>query len=188
MKQVIRQQYKKIRQQLTPEMVSDKSQVISKQLLDSTYWKESQTIMVYLSFKNEVITDSLLDYGWKQGKTMVIPICQPNSTIMYASQISDWSQLTLNTFGIRELLNKAILTLPPENIDLCLVPGIAFDQFGHRLGFGAGYYDRFLAQLNPTAKKIALAYSEQIHPEQLPQDAYDLPMDHILTDKGWIMP
>ena len=183
-KKQLRQQYKQIRQQLTIEAVQKNSNAIAAQLFATTFWKESKTVMLYLSFQNEVMTDMIYARGWNEGKTMLIPICSPQNGIMTMSELSSLEQLVSNRYGIRELPDSLQQIVPPEMIDLCLIPGIAFDKYGNRLGFGSGYYDRYLSKISPAIPRIALAHSCQIHNEILPTDQYDLPMHYMLTEYG----
>ena len=180
----LRKQYKQIRQQLTIETVQNNSNAIAAQLFASTFWKESRTVMLYLSFQNEVMTDLIYQKGWQEGKTMLIPICSPENGIMTMSKLSSFHDLTLNRYGIRELPLTLQQIITPDQIDLCLIPGIAFDRQGTRLGFGSGYYDRYLAQVSPQVPRIALAHSCQIYDGTLPMDQYDLPMQYMLTELG----
>lgn len=184
MKEQLRKQYKQLRQQLSQEQVVQCSNQIASALFQTPFWKNSRVIMLYLSFQNEVDTHAIYQQGWTEGKTMLIPICSPQSTTMQMSCISSLQQLVNNRYGIGELPSEAQQIISPNQIDLCLIPGIAFDLAGNRLGFGAGYYDRYLPKVNPQAKRIALAYECQISSTRLPVTAYDLPMDYILTEKN----
>ncbi len=184
MKEQLRKQYKQIRQQLSQEQVVQCSNQIASALFQTSFWKNSKVIMLYLSFQNEIGTHAIYQQGWTEGKTMLVPICSPQTTTMQMSCISSLQHLVINQYGIRELPLEAQQIISPNQIDLCLIPGIAFDLAGNRLGFGAGYYDRYLPKVNPQAKRIALAYECQISPTKLPVTTYDLPMDYILTEKN----
>ena len=184
-KQALRQYYKNIRRQLHAEQVASMSGLITERLLASSFWKESRTVMLYLSFQNEVDTKALYQQGWKEGKTMLLPICAPSGGIMEMSVLSSFEELIPNRYGIGELPESLQRIVDPSEIDLCIIPGIAFDHTGTRLGFGAGYYDRFLPRVRPDVRRIALAYECQMHDKPLPVDLYDLPMQDILTEKQW---
>ena len=182
-KNQLRQQYKQIRNRLTADQVISYSASIARQLFATDLWQQSSTVMLYLSFQNEVATEAIYQRGWQDGKTMLLPICAPESGLMEMSVITSFDQLEPNRYGIGELPEHLQQIIAPEQIDVCLIPGIAFDHAGTRLGFGAGYYDRYLPRVNPSAKRIALAYECQMHSETLPRDAYDLPMQYILTER-----
>lgn len=182
-KNQLRQQYKQIRNRLTADQVISYSDSIARQLFATDFWQQSSTVMLYLSFQNEVATEAIYQRGWQEGKTMLLPICAPEGGLMEMSVITSFDQLEPNRYGIGELPEHLQQLIAPEQIDVCLIPGITFDHAGTRLGFGAGYYDRYLPRVNPSAKRIALAYECQMHSETLPRDAYDLPMQYILTER-----
>lgn len=182
-KQFLRKQYRQKRNQLSFSEVQQYSEQIACQLFTTPFWKQSQTIMLYLAFQNEVATKAIYQQGWRENKIMLLPICAPVNGLMEMSILSSLDALQPNRYGIGELplaLQRIVL---PSQIDLCIIPGIAFDHTGTRLGFGAGYYDRYLTRVNPSAPRIALAYECQIHKTPLPADAYDLPMHYILTEQ-----
>ena len=183
MKNQLRQYYKQLRNQLSAATVEKYSAQIAAQLFELPLWQNSQTIMLYLSFQNEVSTVAIYQAGWQRGKTMLIPICSPQDGLMEMSCITSMEQLVYNRYGIGELPAHLQHMIAPEQIDLCLIPGIAFDHAGNRLGFGAGYYDRYLLRLRPDVKRLALAYECQLYSQLLPTDQYDLPMDYILTER-----
>lgn len=137
MKEQLRKQYKQLRQQLSQEQVVQCSNQIASALFQTPFWKNSRAIMLYLSFQNEVDTHAIYQQGWIEGKTMLIPICSPQTTTMQMSRISSLQQLVTNRYGIGELPLEAQQIISPNQIDLCLIPGIAFDLAGNRLGFGA---------------------------------------------------
>ena len=184
MKAALRKQYKQIRNQLTMEKVQNNSEKIAAQLFETAFWQNSTVVMLYLSFQNEVVTDMIYERGWQENKIMLIPICSAQNGIMTMSKLTSFEQLVPNRYGIRELPEPLQQIVPPETIDLCLIPGIVFDNYGNRLGFGAGYYDRYLAKISPQVPRIALAHSCQIYDGILPTDQYDLPMHYMLTESG----
>lgn len=185
-KQNLRTQYKKIRAALTPQEVQQNSDAIFRSLTALPAWQNARTVMCYLSFRQEVDTTAIYEQGLREGKTMLIPICAPSGGIMEMSRLDSMDRLVPNRYGIPELPEALQQMVSPDAIDLCIIPGIAFDRAGHRIGFGAGYYDRYLPKVNACVPRIALAHSCQMHPAELPVDAHDLPMDMILTEQGII--
>ena len=140
--------------------------------------------MVYISFGGEVMTRPIIERSWALGKEVVIPVCQKERGMIVPSLLYSFDELEPKTMGILEPISDKLREVDPQSIDLCLVPGIAFDYYGNRIGFGAGYYDRFLPLLKPTAPKVALAHSFQLTVSPLPTNPNDIPVDFIITEKG----
>lgn len=185
MKDAIRKQILDIRNKLPEEDVRELSSSVFRHLRESSFFDHSSHVMVYLDFKREVKTDAIINHCLEQNKRVYIPICIPETHEIAISRITHLEELKSGHFGIREPLQQHIRLSDSSLIDLVLVPGIAFDANGNRLGFGAGYYDRFMGRLQPGAVKAALAYSFQVV-GLVPSDEYDIPVDYIVTDKGTI--
>lgn len=184
MKHTLRRQYQQLRRNLSPDQRSHLSQQAVTHLLNSVLWKQSYTIMAYLALPQELSLDAVYSCGWQLHKDMVIPISQPQDHSLLLSRLERFETLSEGAYGIRELPVNCRQPIEVENIDLCLIPGVAFDHYGNRLGFGAGYYDRFLPHLRTDAVKIGVAFSLQISDISLPTDQYDRPMDYLLTEQG----
>ena len=184
MKDTIRQHYQSLRRQLTPSARTQASAQAAQALLSSPLWTASQTVMAYLSLPQELSLDDVYRAGWQSAKTMLIPISQTADYSLLLSRLDDFAQLTEGAYHIRELAPALQTPIPAEQIDLCLIPGVAFDRLGNRLGFGAGYYDRFLPRLRPDAVKIGVCFALQLAVQPLPVDEYDIPMDDLLTENG----
>jgi len=182
MKNEIRQHYKHLRQNLSPASAEEKSRLIKNNLFSQPLWQEAQRIMCYLSFKQEVATHEIIQGAWQQKKQVIIPVCKPNSFEIIPSVLNSFADLEPKTMGILEPKEDKLAPVDPLTIDLCLIPGLAFDLLGHRIGFGAGYYDRFLPQLKKHTPKIALAYGMQLSSIPLPADKHDIKMDYIITE------
>ncbi len=185
MKDAIRKQVLGIRNKLSDEEVSSLSEGIFLQLRKNSFFKDSTNVMVYLDFKHEVKTDIIIDYCLGNNKKVYVPICIPETHELCISRITSLDQLQAGHYGIREPLPEHIRLSDSSLLDLVLVPGVAFDASGNRIGFGAGYYDRFLKRLRPDAVKAALAYSFQVV-EHVPFDEYDIPADYIVTENNTI--
>ncbi|MFZ5944403.1 MAG: 5-formyltetrahydrofolate cyclo-ligase [Bacillota bacterium] len=185
MKDLIRKKYKKLRQDIIEQEAAEKSQIIREKLFALPFWENAKTIMCYLSFKNEVNTKMIIERAWQQKKQVIIPVCKANSFEIIPSILNSFDDLEPRTMGILEPKEGKLIKADPLTIDLCIIPGVAFDPWGHRVGFGAGYYDRFLPLLKKDTPKIALSYQLQISPEPLPSDGYDVLMDYILTENNF---
>ncbi|KAB2951854.1 5-formyltetrahydrofolate cyclo-ligase [Heliorestis acidaminivorans] len=173
------------RKQQTIEEQIYKSTIITEKLVQGRDFQEARTVMAYSSFRQEVMTKALLELAWQEGKRVLIPLCQPSDSKIIPCQIDSFDDLVEGTWGILEPSPEKLNPLSPAEIDLVLVPALAFDLQGHRLGYGAGYYDRFLPQLQEKAVKIGLAYELQIIEKLFPED-HDIPVDSIITESRWI--
>src|SRR5690606_18895751 len=115
-----------------------------------------------------------------EGKNIIIPISVVETRQLILSQLMDYDkELEAGTYGILEPKKEYIREVNPELIDLVLVPGVAFDRKGYRIGYGGGYYDRFLTRIDDSVPKIALAFDLQIV-AQVKKGRYDIPMDYII--------
>ncbi len=146
---------------------------ITQKLLSLPEIKVSKYILLYYPHKNEVNTLPVIQKLLKEGKSVLLPKVQGKDIIPI--KINNLFQLKKGYAGIKEPEGEAV---SPEKIDVVIVPGVAFDRKGHRLGYGKGYYDRFL--LKTKAKKIGLAYDFQIV-QEIPAEEHDVPLDLIIT-------
>jgi 5-formyltetrahydrofolate cyclo-ligase len=164
------------RGKLTKKELRLKSEAVCNRLKQSDEYKNSTILYIYMDFKNEVITRSIIEDAHKTGKKVAIPKIIGDE--MYFYYIKSVSNLQKGYFGILE----PETTMPAMDQDgIMIVPGVAFDEKGYRIGYGKGYYDRFL-QKHKRFKKIAFAFELQIV-EEIPYDGYDVPMDLIITEE-----
>ena len=182
-KKLIRERMHKQRNSLSFEEVREKSKKIKDTLFSLSYIKESNKIMTYVSFKNEVSTIDIINELLKMGKEIIVPICDTKDYTLIPSRILSMDELSVSYFGIMEPKEPFIRPVDPKDIDVILVPGLAFDRNRNRLGHGKGFYDRFLRSVKDDAIKIALAYDFQIL-DSIPAEDWDIPMDLIITNKG----
>ena len=155
------------------------SDKIYENLLAAPCFAEAKTVMTYVSFRSEPDTHRLINAALSAKKQVFVPVCQ-NDGAMAAAQIFSFCDLSPGRFGI---LEPTHFVPPKAGIDLCLVPGSVFDLGGGRIGYGRGFYDRFLRD-NPCLK-IGLCFSFQIL-EAIPQGTTDVPLDGYVTEKGVI--
>ncbi|MDE0424488.1 MAG: 5-formyltetrahydrofolate cyclo-ligase [Candidatus Poribacteria bacterium] len=146
--------------------------------------EDFDTVMLYLSMKSEVETFSLLDILLHQEKIVCAPVVDTHQLELTPRQIRNpKTELVQHRYGLLEP-NAACPILPVSQLQLIIVPGIAFDANGYRLGYGKGFYDRFLTKC-PDAVRVGLAYQVQIVEDTCPQ-TWDLPVHYIFTEKGII--
>ncbi|NLJ79396.1 MAG: 5-formyltetrahydrofolate cyclo-ligase, partial [Tissierellia bacterium] len=140
----------------------------------------------FISFKDEVHTHDIIRNSIAAGKEIGVPITIPKSRIMEVSQLKDFDkELYQGFYDILTPKDEYRRIVSPESIDLILVPGVAFDHRGYRIGYGGGYYDTFLAKVDKDVTKIGLCFNIQIIPE-VPTESHDIPVDYILTEEELI--
>jgi len=177
MKKSLRESMLEKRNSLSKEEIAEISIKIKENLFGLDEFKKSKVVMFYVSFNNEAYTHDMIKESFKS-KLVVVPKTLNNE--IEPSIIIDFEQLIPSgKFGILEPIEAAKINI--KNIQAVIVPGIAFDKNGHRLGFGFGYYDKFLAKV-PKALKIGLAFDFQIV-DNLPIEGHDAPVDLIVTDR-----
>jgi len=145
----------------------------------------AETVMGYVHFRSEVRTRGLLAAALGEGKRVVVPYCLADRLGLFLLESID--ELAPGTWGIpepkvelRSLPNKQV---DASRLDLVVVPGVAFDREGHRLGYGKGYFDRLLAHVRPDASLAGLAFECQLFPE-IPSGPHDVAMDRVITEKA----
>ena len=144
--------------------------------------------MLYLSFNNEVDTYPLVTWCLNNGKTVIAPYCVQSEKKIIPFIINNLTtDLTKSTFGIMEPKHDLLKMVNINDIDLIIVPGVVFDKHCNRIGFGAGYYDRFLSKKLKDTLTIGIAYDYQII-DEIPTGVYDVPLNFIVTQKRIIYP
>ena len=147
-----------------------------------------KNIMLYLSFNKEVDTYPLAKWCLDNGKTVIAPYCIQSKREIIPFEINNLTNdLTKSTFGVMEPKHDLLKKANIEDIDLIIVPGVVFDKHCNRIGFGAGYYDRFLPKIVKNTPTIGIAYDFQII-DKIPTGEYDVPLDFIVTEKRIIYP
>jgi len=178
MKNKIREEMKQKRRNMKPETVSEKSWMAEKIFLESELYKGAKSVMLYIPLGNEVDTSNIINDALKQGKTVLVPVTDSESYDLTACQITECTEFSKGTFSVKEPKEKVVFD--KSKIDVVLVPGVAFDSFGGRIGFGKGCYDRFLSGTN--AVKIGFCYDFQLV-DRTETDSNDIAMDYIITEK-----
>jgi len=176
------------RKNMNSQDVSAFSNKIINTIMELPQFIKCKNIMIYLSFNNEVDTFSLVTWCLNNGITVIAPYCVKQEKKIIPFIINNLTtDLAKSTFGIMEpkydLLNEANLI----DIDLIIVPGVVFDKHCNRIGFGAGYYDRFLSEKAKNTITIGIAYDYQII-DEVPVDIYDVPLNFIVTQDRIIYP
>lgn len=177
MKNQLKEAILKKRNSLPNEEIIERSRKIGNNLLNLEKYKNSKTVMFFVSFNSEVNTHDMIRQALNN-KTVIVPKVVHKE--IEPSVIIDFDNLVPgNKFGIQEPIEE--MKIAYKNIDLVLVPGIVFDKEGHRIGYGFGYYDKFLRKV-PKAAKIGLAFDFQVL-DKIPREMHDVPVDLIVTEE-----
>ena len=177
----IRKKILEKRLSLSTGEVSSKSKEIANNLFSLEEINSTQNIAIYLSFKNEVETKQIIEKFWKLNKNVFVPITNSCCDFLSFVKLNSFSELVTDSRGILEPKEKGFVS--PEEIDLFIVPGIAFDFNGNRIGFGKGFYDKFFSKNLIRSKKIALAFEFQVL-EEIPCEEHDVKIDIIVSEKS----
>ena len=138
--------------------------------------------MTYVAFNNEVETKGLIKYSLAQGKRVFVPVTRNKERLLIPSQVFKFpDDLQPGTWGILEPKSDCFRPQEPSEIDLVVVPGVAFDEECNRLGYGGGFYDRFLNQLSNECTFIAVAFELQIR-DNVYHQAHDQPVHVVITE------
>jgi 5-formyltetrahydrofolate cyclo-ligase len=156
-----------------------KSLLILDQLFAVPEFRNSKTMLFYSSFDGEVDTQEMIKQALLMGKTVALPMILKSEKQIIPLVADNLNSLEAGPYGIKQPRYDVNNTLDPRDLDICLVPGVAFDRAHHRLGRGAGYYDRFLAALPNDTPPIGLAFDFQVL-ERLPVEAHDIPLTRLL--------
>ncbi len=178
-KQIKREYYKNLRLALTKEETAEKSRLIRENFLSSDIYRRSDTVMIYMPTGNEADIFSAFEYMLGDNKRVLIPAVTGDD--MRAVVIDSSTVFKKGRFNIPEASEGEYAD--PAEIDLIAVPGIAFDRTGGRIGFGKGFYDRFLTGTG--AVKAALCYNMQIT-DSVNAEPFDICMDYIFTETEMI--
>lgn len=180
-KKDLRNKFKRIRMEMTPEIKNEKDEIILNRILELPEYKQAQTLICFVSTDIEVETKKLLKTALQQGKKVAVPKCiDSKNSIMKVYLINSFSDLEVATYSVLEPILSKCIELTDFSNSFCVVPGLAFDVKGYRLGYGKGYYDRFLS--NYPCKTIGICYNSCMK-TRLPHGKYDRIVDILITEK-----
>jgi len=159
-----------------------RSDAIGHRLLAEFPLRKEANWLVYVSVRNEVKTQGILEQVLLERGEVVVPYCLAGGELGLF-RLTDLEQLETGAYGIREPLDalRAERMASPESIDTIVMPGVAFDRRGNRIGYGKGYFDRLLPRLREDCTKIGLAFDCQVFP-QVPSEEHDVPVDYLITE------
>lgn len=157
---------------------------IAAKLLDSGPYRRARTVAAYLAFGGEADLTSFIGHTFDQepDKRLVLPRIQPGPERRLALHLAKSAGYEPHPWGLRQPPSTAPLVEPSE-VDLVLVPGLAFDRRGGRLGYGAGYYDRLLALIPTTAPRVGVTFDALVV-DRVPIGVHDVTMSHLASESG----
>lgn len=179
-KKILRQSMLKRLKQLSVYTYEKWSNHCIKNLIQMKEWKDAKTIAVTISFGKEVSTNKIIEQAFKEGKTVCVPKCNGKTKEMTFYSFISYNQLQKGYADILEPDPLKTDYIPSHKIDLLIVPGVVFQPSGHRIGYGGGFYDRFLSSFN--GKTLSVVFDFQVI-SSIPIDQYDLPVSKIITNK-----
>ncbi|MEN8806418.1 MAG: 5-formyltetrahydrofolate cyclo-ligase [Desulfobacterales bacterium] len=168
---------------LSVDELAEKTSLIENRLFDFANFLESKIALMYIENPNEVKSADIIRRTFDQNKIVVLPLVKTDTKKFKLFKIDDFvKDLKSGQNGILQPDPGRCRTVPIDCIDIAIIPGVAFDEKGGRIGSGDGYYDRLIPHLPVTTRKVALALDYQIIP-QVPIESHDKHVDIIITDK-----
>ena len=181
-KQRLREERLAARETLSEQEGARLDDCITQKLLATPEYAEATTVLTYVSVSSEVSTRMFIECALRDGKTVAVPRCLPGHRLEFVA-ITSLDQLVPAPFNLLEpAKDLSALTESQMNDTICIVPALLVDTKGYRLGYGAGFYDRFLSTYS--GKKICLAYQQNLSREMLPHTEFDVPVDMVITESG----
>jgi 5-formyltetrahydrofolate cyclo-ligase len=186
-KLALRQRIIAARDNLTPTLRAHSSKHIVDQITDLAIYKSARTVLGYLNFGSEMVSEAWIRQALTDGKRVLLPRVNKASKRLELFEVKDLdSDVVAGTYGIREpVVERCGRFEALGEIDLILMPGVAFDREGGRLGYGGGYFDKLLAHLPHRPALIAGAFAMQMVAE-VPQEASDYKVDYLITENELI--
>ncbi|MFC1880139.1 5-formyltetrahydrofolate cyclo-ligase [Thermodesulfobacteriota bacterium] len=168
---------------LSKSEIDEKTSAIESRLFEFANFLESKIALLYVNGNLEVQTDSIFRKCHSYKKIVVLPAFDPEKFKMKLMKVDSFGQdLVPGPRGVLEPDASRCKIVPMDRIDIAIIPGLAFDEKGGRIGSGTGYYDRLIPRLAITTRKVALTFEEQIIP-QAPMESHDKHVDIIITEK-----
>ena len=179
-KKILRNKILIIRNSLDKEVKEAMDDKIYNKLITSDLYIKAKNIFIYLSFGSEIQTNNIITKALRDGKEVYIPKVYKKNKLMKAVRLKSFNDLKENSMGILEPIDDSNY-IDKREIDLILVPGVVFDLNGNRIGYGWGYYDRYLQDIKEIRNKVVLDYDLQIV-DSINPDIHDIAFDYIITN------
>ena len=179
----IREDISQIISTLSEKKIAEKTRAIENRLFEFANFLESKIALLYVNGDGEVQTENIIKRSYDYNKIVVLPAFDPEKFEMNLMKVDHFeNELKPGPRNVLEPDANRCKTVPMERIDIAIIPGLAFDEKGGRIGSGRGYYDRLIPKLAITTRKVALTFEEQIVP-QIPMESHDKHVDIIITDQ-----
>ncbi|WP_243112698.1 MULTISPECIES: 5-formyltetrahydrofolate cyclo-ligase [Acutalibacteraceae] len=180
-KKNLRAQYRQYRERMNPVKKSQHDAAILSRFLSLREYENARTVFTYVSKPIEVDTTGLIRSVIDSGRKVAVPLCFPETCGMKFYEIHSLEELTAGAYGVMEPVpENSGPAVEPSGNSICIVPGFSFDSQGYRLGYGKGYYDRFLSEFK--GMTVGLCYAGCVKLD-LPHGYYDRPVDILITEK-----
>ncbi|CAB1064265.1 5-formyltetrahydrofolate cyclo-ligase (EC [Olavius sp. associated proteobacterium Delta 1] len=179
----IREDISQMTSALSENQIAEKTRAIEARLFEFANFLEAKIALLYVNGDYEVQTEKIIKRSYDYNKIVVLPAFDPEKFEMNLMKVDRFAKELVP--GPRKVLEpdaNRCKTVPMERIDIAIIPGLAFDEKGGRIGSGRGYYDRLIPKLAITTRKVALTFEEQIVP-QIPMESHDKHVDIIITDQ-----
>lgn len=183
----LRRQYRDLREGISKEERAQRDSAICQSALDLVSFRYAEIVLLYAPMEQEIDVLPIARAALKKGKRIAFPRCDAQSRTMQYHFVTSLAELGVSTYGIRE--PEAHLPVYDQSTDsssaVCFVPGLVYDRQGYRLGYGKGFYDRYLSAFHGC--RIGVIYSDCIIP-QVPRGRFDIRCDILLTEKNVRVP
>lgn len=176
----LRDKYRQRRLALSAEQKAARDRAVAARVLALWQYRRCRTLLIYVSTPIEVDTHALIVQALADGKTVAVPRCVPGTRQMEFYCINGLEELEKGSFGVLEPAPNPQNRLTDFSESLCIVPAFSYDWCGFRLGYGKGYYDRFLSRY--TGTMIGICYADCVQP-RLPHGRFDRPVELLVTDR-----
>lgn len=171
---------KRKREAISLEQKSAFDKIMFNKVISLEQYISSSIILTYVDYRAEPDTINLIKHSLKISKTVAVPICITANGTLEFYIITDLNQLKFGNFGLLEPDSNKCVKLEDFTSGFCVVPGLCFDIHGNRIGYGKGYYDRFLQHFS--GFKVGLCFSSALYTEKLPCENFDIPCDAVITE------
>lgn len=175
----LRQKYRSLRQSMPQEIKNQKDEAIAKQVRRLWQYQRNNVLLIYVSTPIEVDTFRIIRQALEDGKRVAVPRCVPDTRNMEFYYIDSTDELSPGMFGVLEPAVNSERLYKESDGGLCIVPAFSYDWRGYRLGYGKGYYDRFLSRFE--GNMVGVCYSECVQ-RSLPHGRFDRPVELLVTE------